>query len=172
MILLAFSLPAFSEISRDHVLRTGVTERLVENPPENIAARAEAIIDAIWSNDHEAFVLAAAAPETSRLSQLATTAAGLEKIVKEFREFYPGDLRTMRHPPKWPTPTAERPWVRVSVQRLDKGKVRGQFILVFSGEDWALEHVTLNLYAHADLPSPDPDDEADIVRDRQSVAAR
>lgn len=169
LLLILLCAPVWAEISRKHVQRTGPSERLVENPPADIAARSEAIIDAIWEKDYESFVLAAAAPKSSRVSRIAESEEGLEKIVREFRKFYEGDLRTMRHPPKWPSPTAKRPWVRVSVQRLENDKVRGQFILIFSGEDWALEHVTLNIYNHADLPSPDLEIENDIIRDRGTL---
>ncbi|MEM7014504.1 MAG: hypothetical protein AAF585_23835, partial [Verrucomicrobiota bacterium] len=166
LFLAVIATSSVAEISRDHVLKTGPTERLVENPPADIAERSEAIIDAIWEKDNELFVSAAAGPESGRLGFVAKSKDGLEEIIREFRNFYRGDLRTMRHPPKWPTPDAKRPWVRVSVQRMNNAKVRGQFILIFSGDDWALERVTLNLYNHLDLPAPEPEIADDIIRDR------
>lgn len=152
------------EISRKHVLRTGPTERLVEDFPADTAVRTEALVDAIWAKDFDAFLEAAASPIDG---EARVDEQDFEEIVRKFSVFYRGDLRTMRHPPKWPTPDADRPWIRVSVQRLNSKNVRGQFLFIFGGESWGLERVTLNRYQHADLPPPEQEDPADIIRDRE-----
>jgi hypothetical protein len=171
-ILLSFLAltPAPADISREHVTKTGPSERLHENPPANIASRTEAIVDAIWAQDYDAFLEAAVSPDTLEPGYVANDEKHFKEIVKAFRTFYRGDLRTMRHPPKWPSPDAERVWVRVSVERQNSSTVRGQFILIFDPHSWALERVTLNRYHHADLPDPEPEFHNDIIRDRPAPA--
>lgn len=137
----------------------------------DVDERREAILDAIWSEDEEAFTRLAKSPTTGK--------GGLQnqkfsKIVSELKKMDRWPLRTMRSHPVMPAdPTIVATITSfhqlMTLPAEDKTPRRGNINLIFRKDDWTLAFVRVNWFDDDRvnlLPRPDSSIGDDPVVDR------
>lgn len=161
---------ASSILKRWWVNKHGKSEELVPFPAD-LDERSEAILDAIWNDDEDAF---------SELVKSPTTGGGkltnqkFSKITSELRKMDRWPLRTMRsHPVIVPTPrkvmTVKTMHQLMMLPAHSKTPRRGNINLIFRQEDWSLAFVRVNWFDNDKvnlLPQPYSSIENDPVVDR------
>ncbi len=163
-----------SILRRQWINKHGPSEVLAPYPAE-LEARREAILDAIWNEDEEAFNELVKSPITGE-GELQNQK--FSKIARDLRKMDRWPLRSMRCHPV----TAKNPEIMASVWSFhqlmtlpatNKTPRRGNINLIFRPEDWSLAFVRVNWFDNDNvnlLPRPESLLENDPVVDRKAPA--
>ncbi len=156
----------------------GITEAWLANP-QGLDERREAILDAIWRRDREAFQQLATSPTTGKDGRAYLN---FDEICRQFDRYRDEGFRTMRHHPIKPVKTEEKTsvWCRHQWMTLPTGGTsvpkRGNLNLIFNPTDFSLMYVRFVAFSNSGhinvLPYPSSLIDNDPVRDRTPVAEK